>query len=51
LGTLFFGLMEFWTGSIRYSVVSVAAFFIIGLILLFFVPKNEIELTPNEALD
>ena len=51
LGTLFFGLMEFWTGSIRYSVVSVAAFFIIGLIMLFFVPKNEIELTSEEAID
>lgn len=51
LGTLFFGLMEFWTGSIRYSVVSVAAFFIIGLILLFFVPKNEIVLTSDETMD
>ncbi|MDP4637389.1 MAG: MFS transporter [Crocinitomicaceae bacterium] len=51
LGTLFFGLMEFWTGSIRYSVVSVAAFFIIGLILLFFVPKNEIVLTSDEKMD
>ena len=51
LGTLFFGLMEFWTGSNRYSVVSVAAFFIIGLILLFFVPKNEIVLTSDEKMD
>jgi UMF1 family MFS transporter len=51
LGTLFFGLMEFWTGSIRYSVVSVTAFFIIGLILLFFVPKNEIVLTSDETMD
>jgi UMF1 family MFS transporter len=51
LGTLFFGLMEFWTGSIRYSVVSVTAFFIIGLILLFFVPKNEIVITSDETMD
>jgi UMF1 family MFS transporter len=51
LGTLFFGLMEFWTGSIRYSVASVAAFFILGLILLFFVPKNEIVLTSDETMD
>lgn len=51
LGTLFFGLMEFWTGSIRYSVVSVAAFFIIGLILLFFVPKNEVIHTSDETMD
>jgi len=44
LGTLFFGLMEFWTGSIRYSVMAVAFFFIFGVIFLAFVPKNEIEL-------
>jgi UMF1 family MFS transporter len=41
LGTLFFGLMEYFTGSIRYSIVSVACFFIIGFIVLLFVPKNE----------
>lgn len=44
LGTFFFGFVEAWTGSIRYSVISVAVFFIIGLIALFFVPKNEIEI-------
>lgn len=43
LGTFFFGFVEAWTGSIRYSVISVAVFFIIGLIALFFVPKNEID--------
>lgn len=41
LGTLFFGLMEFWTGSIRYSVAAVAFFFVFGLIFLLFVPKEE----------
>lgn len=45
LGTMFFGLMEFWTGSIRYSVLAVGFFFVFGLIFLLFVPKNEIELT------
>lgn len=40
-GTLFFGLMEIALGSIRFSVLSVAFFFICGLILLLFVPKNE----------
>ena len=44
IGTLFFGLMEFWTGSIRYSIVAVAAFFIIGFVALLFVPKEETEL-------
>jgi MFS transporter, UMF1 family len=40
-GTLFFGLMEILTGNIRFSVLSVAFFFIVGLILLFRVPKDE----------
>lgn len=40
-GTLFFGLMEIGFDSIRYSVVSVAFFFIVGLLLLFRIPKNE----------
>lgn len=43
-GTLFFGLMEVLLGSIRFSVLAVAFFFICGLILLFFVPKHEREL-------
>ena len=47
LGTLFFGLMEFWTGSIRYSVASVAFFFVFGLIFLMFVPKHEKEIVSN----
>jgi len=44
LGLVFFGVMEMLTGSIRYSVLSVALFFIIGLILLFLVPKEEVEI-------
>ena len=41
LGTMFYGLMITLTGSQRISVLSIAAFFTIGLILLLFVPKNE----------
>jgi UMF1 family MFS transporter len=41
LGTLFFGLMEYWTGSIRYSVLAVGFFFVFGLLSLLFVPKEE----------
>lgn len=41
LGTLFFGLMELYFDSIRYSVIAVAFFFIIGIIALLFVPKKE----------
>lgn len=48
LGTFFFGFMEAWTGSIRYSVISVALFFIIGLFMLFLVPKNEIAIETSD---
>ena len=44
LGLLFFGGMEMLTGSIRYSIISVAFFFAVGLIMLLRVPKEEIEL-------
>lgn len=39
VGTFSFGFLEATLGSIRYSVISIAVFFIIGLILLFLVPK------------
>jgi len=39
VGTFTFGFLEATLGSIRYSVISIAIFFIIGLILLFLVPK------------
>ena len=41
VGTFVFGFLEYILGSIRYSVLAVAFFFVIGLILLFFVPKEE----------
>ncbi|MBU2019404.1 MAG: MFS transporter, partial [Bacteroidetes bacterium] len=45
VGTFFFGLIEALTGSIRFSVISVTIFFIIGFVLLQFIPKqtNSIE--------
>jgi UMF1 family MFS transporter len=43
-GTAFFALAEYLFDNIRYSIFSVAFFFIVGFILLFFVPKKEIEL-------
>lgn len=51
IGLAFFGIMEILTGSIRYSVLSVAFFFIIGLILLFFIPKEEVEMVPTHIKD
>lgn len=44
LGTFSFGLMEMVFHSIRFSIISVAVFFCIGFILLFFIPKKEKEI-------
>jgi UMF1 family MFS transporter len=41
MGTAFFALMEYLYNDIRFSVISVALFFVLGLIFLFFVPKEE----------
>jgi UMF1 family MFS transporter len=41
IGTAFFALMEFLYDDIRFSIISVATFFVLGLIFLFFVPKEE----------
>ena len=50
VGTFTFGFLEATLGSIRYSVISIAVFFIVGLILLFLVPKikstNELKTAP-----
>jgi len=43
-GTLFFGLMEIMFDDMRYSVLSVAFFFVVGLLMLFRVPKHEKEI-------
>jgi UMF1 family MFS transporter len=50
IGTFSFGFLEASLGSIRYSVIAVAVFFIFGLIGLFFVPKNERN-SDNAVLD
>ncbi len=50
LGLLFFGGMEMLTGSIRYSIISVAFFFAVGLIMLLRVPKEEIVLEIDTRL-
>ena len=41
LGTLTFGLIFELTGSLRNSVLALGSFFVIGLLLLFLVPKVE----------
>ncbi|TSJ47870.1 MFS transporter [Fluviicola chungangensis] len=40
-GTLFFGTMEIIFDDMRFSVVSVAFFFVVGLVMLFRIPKHE----------
>ena len=41
VGTFFFGFVEYLFDSIRFSVISIAIFFLIGFVLLFFVPKTD----------
>tara|TARA_B110000459_G_scaffold41466_1_gene45124 strand:+ start:972 stop:2300 length:1329 start_codon:yes stop_codon:yes gene_type:complete len=41
LGTAFFAFTEYYFDDIRYSVISIAGFFVIGLYYLFKVPKEE----------
>ena len=44
IGTFSFGLIEGLTGSMRNSILVVGAFFVVGLIILFTVPKEEVNL-------
>ena len=41
LGTAFFAFTEYYFDDIRYSVISIAGFFVLGLFFLFRVPKEE----------
>jgi len=51
LGTFAFGLFEMLTGSIRSSVISVAIFFVVGFVLLFFVPRMKRSEGSNEEFE
>ena len=42
IGMFSYGFIEQITGSMRNSIVALVVFFIIGLILLIFVPKEEV---------
>ncbi|MCB0480909.1 MAG: MFS transporter [Flavobacteriales bacterium] len=42
IGTFSYGFIEGMTGSIRNSIFALGVFFIIGLILIFFVPKHKL---------
>lgn len=41
IGTFSYGLIEGVTGSMRNSIFALITFFILGLVLLYFVPKNK----------
>ncbi len=41
LGTFFFGFVEAVTHDLRFSIISIAVFFVMGLLMLFRVPKEE----------
>ena len=51
IGMFFFGFIESLTGSLRFSVLSVAFFFLVGLIALFFVPKHETGLSKGYGVE
>ena len=40
IGTFSYGLIEGLTGSMRNSIFALGAFFVVGMILLFLVPKK-----------
>ena len=50
IGTFSFGFIEGWTGTIRNSVLALIVFFVIALILLKVVPKEERFLAPREEV-
>lgn len=41
IGTFSYGFIEGFTGSLRNSIFALGAFFLLGFILLFFVPKHQ----------
>ena len=41
IGTFSYGIIEGLTGSLRNSIFALGAFFVVGLILLYFVPKHD----------
>lgn len=44
LGTFAYGIVYQATGDLRYTIIAIASFFVIGLLLLLRVPRNEVML-------
>jgi UMF1 family MFS transporter len=40
MGTMVFGLIFEWTGNLRYSILALGAFFVLGILFLFMVPNS-----------
>lgn len=51
LGTFFFGFANQLFGSMRYSVISIAVFFVIGLLLLLTIPKKDQVIVYDDETD
>lgn len=48
LGTFAYGLVYQLTGDLRNTVIIIGSFFVVGLVLLFMVPKREVEVVRAE---
>ncbi len=50
IGMIAVAFMESWFGSMRTSVLALIAFFVLGFLALFFIPKNEKEVVFDDGL-
>jgi UMF1 family MFS transporter len=48
IGMLSYGLIEEFTGSMRNSIAALTIFFIVGLVILFTVPKEEVPINESK---
>jgi UMF1 family MFS transporter len=48
LGTLAYGLVFQLTGDLRNSVIIIGSFFVVGMVLLFMVPRHEVPVVQAE---
>ncbi|MFT7612749.1 MAG: UMF1 family MFS transporter, partial [Parvicellaceae bacterium] len=48
IGMASYGLIEQLTGSMRNSIVALTIFFIVGLVILFTVPKEEVPINESK---
>ena len=51
IGMVIFGYVEATSGDMRFSVLALIAFFVVGFLALFFVPKNENSAVADRELE